>query len=126
VTESREEYNARKRRNYAANREKALAATRRWQAKNTNHLAQYARAKKLRTFGLTPASYAVLLEEQEGRCAICARHHAEFSRCLAVDHCHATGKVRGLLCSGCNTGIGNLKEDIGVFQTAVAYLLKHQ
>lgn len=126
MSETREEYNARKRRNYAANREKALAATRRWQAKNAEHLARYARAKKLRTFGLTPESYQALLETQNGCCALCERHHTEFSRALAVDHCHATGKVRGLLCSGCNTGIGNLKDDVGILQSAVAYLMKHR
>ncbi len=126
MTETREEYNARKRRQYHANREKATAATRRWQARNAAHLAAYARKRKLSTFGLTPEGYAELLARQNERCAICWRHQTEFSRALAVDHCHDTGKVRGLLCSGCNTGIGNLKEDVGVLQTAVAYLLKHR
>lgn len=126
MPETREEYNARKRRHYAANRDKAISASLRWQAKNKEHLAKYARAKKLRTFGLTPECYAKMLDAQGGNCALCGRHYTEFSRALAVDHCHKTGKVRGLLCSPCNTGIGNLKEDVSILQGAVAYLLRNQ
>ena len=43
---------------------------------------------------------------------------------LSVDHCHTTGKVRGLLCQSCNTGIGLLKEDTKLFMAAIEYLEK--
>lgn len=52
-----------------------------------------------------------LFDKQEGRCAICSRHESEFNRRLAVDHCHATGAIRGLLCSPCNRGLGLFRDN---------------
>jgi hypothetical protein len=64
-----------------------------------------------------------MLQEQGGKCAICQSAHPGrgWGR-LMVDHCHATKKVRGLLCYGCNTAIAQFKEDPQVFARAVAYL----
>lgn len=55
------------------------------------------------------------------RCKI-SKSLEEFHKKLSVDHCHKTGKVRGLLCSNCNTAIGLLKEDINVLKNAINYL----
>jgi hypothetical protein len=60
--------------------------------------------------------------EQNGRCAICSTTLREGRGGAAVDHCHRTGKVRGLLCSPCNTAIGKLREDPALFASALAYL----
>ena len=59
---------------------------------------------------------------QQGRCAICQRPESEFKRSLHLDHCHATGRVRGLLCSGCNTAIGLMGDDTDRLLAAVQYL----
>lgn len=72
---------------------------------------------------LSIAGYDQMLIDQDGRCAICSRHHSEFSKKLAVDHDHATGKIRGLLCSNCNTGIGKLGDNAERVRSAMEYLL---
>lgn len=66
--------------------------------------------------------YAAMLAEQHGVCAICASPPS--GRALAVDHNHATGKIRGLLCGNCNRGIGNLQDSIGLLYAAINYLDK--
>jgi hypothetical protein len=66
------------------------------------------------TYGLTVEQYDRMLVEQHGVCAICGRPPASYNnqnKSLAVDHVHATGQVRGLLCGRCNTAIGLLRED---------------
>ena len=61
---------------------------------------------------------------QEGKCAICGREEERFARSLHVDHDHKTGQVRGLLCHGCNVGMGSMGDDIGVLQKSIEYLEK--
>lgn len=64
---------------------------------------QRSRASHLkRVYGITLQQYQDLLDSQGGCCAICGKHHTEFARHLAVDHDHATGEIRGCLCSNCN------------------------
>jgi Recombination endonuclease VII len=63
--------------------------------------------------------YRRMLSKQNGACAICKQ---VFQETLAVDHCHTTGKVRGLLCRKCNTGLGNYGDDPGRLREAAAYL----
>lgn len=67
--------------------------------------------------------YQQLFEEQGGKCAICKQ---ECHRRLAVDHNHETGKIRGLLCMNCNTGIGKLQDDVLLLEKAILYLKKHR
>lgn len=61
-----------------------------------------------------------MLREQGGTCAIC--HGTETVGRLAVDHCHSTGRVRGLLCTNCNQAIGKLKDDSQLLRNAINYL----
>lgn len=63
--------------------------------------------KKL--YGLTPEDFNRMFAEQEGRCAICKIHQSELKSILYIDHCHETGKIRGLLCPTCNAGVGFLE-----------------
>ena len=72
-------------------------------------------------YGVTKQFLLDLYEEQQGRCKICGME-PETTRGLHIDHCHKTGVVRGLLCGGCNTGIGSLKEDPNIFLKAIEYL----
>lgn len=69
-------------------------------------------------YEITQEDYARMYEAQEGRCKICGAKEDV----LHVDHCHETGKVRGLLCRGCNTGIGHLKDSVETLRSAIAYL----
>jgi len=59
-----------------------------------------------------------MLKQQGGVCAICKKK----GRPLGVDHCHSTGKVRGILCGKCNSGLGFYDDDSDVMRAAAAYL----
>lgn len=75
-----------------------------------------------RVFNLSREEYNAILLEQEERCKICKKHVSEFTKELAVDHCHKTNKVRGLLCSSCNTGIGHFKDNVELMNEGIKYL----
>jgi hypothetical protein len=77
-------------------------------------------------FGITLPEYNELLFKQENKCAICNNESSTNEKDLAVDHCHKTGKIRGLLCHTCNLGLGHLKDDINLLNKAVDYLKNHQ
>jgi len=83
-------------------------------------------------YKLSIEEFECLRQNQEGKCAICRNKleiHSDSSvrtKKVAVDHCHETGKVRGLLCSNCNTGLGMFKDDYKLLQAASEYLLKQQ
>lgn len=76
-------------------------------------------------YGLTLADYATLLSSQDNSCAICHAHSSTFTKNLAVDHCHTTGKIRGLLCPQCNKGLGLFKDSQQNLQKAIDYLKKY-
>lgn len=63
-----------------------------------------------------------LLAAQDGGCAICQKPMEAIRRRMNIDHCHDTNEVRGILCSGCNTGLGHLGDNIAGLQRAIAYL----
>lgn len=81
-----------------------------------------------RRYGLTPEAYERLLTEQDGRCAICGTKSpgGRGLDVFKVDHDHATGTVRGLLCHGCNTAIGGFAEDVARMEKAIAYIERHR
>lgn len=92
---------------------------------STPEAKERARAYQLeKKFGLTVADYESMLRAQDGKCAICGsessgrKDRSNFS----VDHDHKTNRVRGLLCRGCNTGIGNLRENPDILIRAADYL----
>lgn len=91
------------------------------------------RLYKLRKYGLTPAAFDSMLAGQGGACAICSEDITgtvyvaarDIHRTVAhIDHCHKTGRVRGLLCTNCNTGIGKFKDDPTRLLQAARYLHK--
>lgn len=107
-------------------RECRLALTRKWKAERPH----YREECKLKKYGLTLAMYEEMLDRQEGGCAICRkppsiRYNGKIKR-LAVDHDHATGKVRELLCDQCNGGLGLFADDIEIISAAIRYLIKHR
>ena len=93
-----------------------------------NHNPARYRAQHLkRQYNITVEDYDEMFEKQEGKCAICGssspgntRRNSYFS----VDHCHSTGKVRGLLCHPCNTALGLLKDNPETITNILSYLQK--
>jgi hypothetical protein len=79
-----------------------------------------------RTYGITIAEYDAMSAAQGHVCAICKQPEARIKdgkvQFLAVDHCHDTGRVRGLLCNNCNRAVGLLKDDVAILRRAVDYL----
>lgn len=80
------------------------------------------RRHALKRFGLTPEQYDSLVAAQGGCCCICRTDSPSKHGVFVVDHDHATGAVRGLLCVRCNTGIGMLGDDPEMLRRAMAYL----
>ncbi|KIA60243.1 hypothetical protein FG87_38135 [Nocardia vulneris] len=75
------------------------------------------------TYGLTPQEYWALYEAQEGKCYICGRPRAKDRKKLSVDHCHTTGRIRGLLDQQCNRDVlGHFRDDIAAFERGKEYL----
>lgn len=82
-----------------------------------------------RHYGITIEQYEEMLQAQDGVCAICKRPEKALNRgvptVLHVDHHHGTGKVRALLCSDCNRGLGCFQENEDYLRAALAYLTEH-
>lgn len=77
-------------------------------------------------FGITLEEYEKMLSAQDGKCAICGTDkpykRSKLQSNFSVDHDHVTGKVRGLLCFRCNTGIGHFQDNIDLMKEAIVYL----
>lgn len=113
--------------------ERQRANCRAWVKKHTSRSAamkqqwrlkkgpEYQRYRLLKRYGLTPEDYEQLLAAQGGACAIC-RKPPKVGKPLNVDHCHATGAVRGLLCFRCNFGMSFFGEDPATLERAAAHL----
>ncbi len=102
---------------YEKNRAKVLAKMR-----ETGKAGGWLNNRLHRKFGISLDEYQEMHDTQEGKCKLCGRPDRTKQRRLAVDHCHATLKVRGLLCHHCNTGLGNFMDDVELLKRAVAYL----
>lgn len=74
-----------------------------------------------KVYGITLDEYNAMYKNQEGRCDVCGEKKDR----LHVDHNHATNKVRGLLCNGCNAGLGQLKESVAIIERLKLYVIKH-
>jgi hypothetical protein len=81
--------------------------------------------RKERLYGITPEQFDSMLLAQDGRCFIC-RNNFKDARDTHVDHCHKSGKVRSLLCSNCNTGLGQFKDSPEILKKAADYLISFQ
>lgn len=113
----RSRYLAYQRAYYLQHREARLAQQKLLDSQNPNNR----RNRKLREFyGITVEEYDALLSKQDGRCAICRSRDAGGRGRFHVDHDHATGMVRGLLCHGCNTRLPIIES--GLYVKALEYL----
>lgn len=77
-----------------------------------------------KTYKLEASRYYQMLKNQDFQCAICYRCQTTDARRLAIDHCHKTDKIRGLICQSCNTALGLLQESTSVVSSALSYLQK--
>jgi len=73
-------------------------------------------------YGISVDEFNELLRLQNNCCAICNKHISAVRRRMNIDHDHNTGKVRGILCTGCNTGLGHLGDNIEGLEKAIEYL----
>ena len=85
----------------------------------------------LKKYGIHTGQRNQMMEEQDGMCQIC-NSPVKFSQGLGlsstdatVDHCHATGKVRGILCGSCNNMLGRARDSIQILKNSIEYLRKH-
>lgn len=118
----REQKRQKYQKNLEANRVKSLAryyvrktkvAALARQAENNRH------SRRHRLYGLTKEEFASRVAAQDGLCSLCARKP---KGTLVIDHCHETGKIRGLLCPQCNTALGRLGDTIEGLERALRYL----
>lgn len=77
-------------------------------------------------YGITLNDYNEILFKQGNRCLICDTTNPGIKGSFHVDHCHKTGKIRGLLCQECNLGLGKFKDNVSFLQSAISYLEKHR
>lgn len=121
----REQNNRSKKKQRENNPEKFAQRNKSWRLRNAEKLRWYEVSRK---FGITQEEYSDLYNSQNGVCAICGLPETitrnGIVRALAVDHCHSTGKIRGLLCSACNMGLGKFKDDKSLVLKAFSYLDK--
>lgn len=88
--------------------------------------------RRLRLFGITNNKFNEMLENQNYVCAICKKPEIVLwkrrneIKPLCIDHCHETGKIRGLLCARCNSGLGQFQDSIEVMESGIKYLKAHQ
>lgn len=98
--------------------------TRDWAAKNAATFdAQKRRSYLMKKYGITLDEYEAILASQGGVCAICHNPPSDprgFK--MHVDHDHGTGRVRGILCGSCNSGLGQFKDNVRRLASAIVYL----
>jgi hypothetical protein len=107
------------------------ARAKEWRKRNPNYEKDRYQADKVQTrerhlvrkYGVTLDDYNRMLKAQNGCCAICGAAESEqFKSVFQVDHCHATGAVRGLLCRKCNFVLGYLDDEPAKLARAIDYL----
>jgi polyferredoxin len=104
-----------------------LEYQREYQKKARKEKPDVFKSYKLKKLGITLSEYKKLEKDQDNKCAICkkpetARKKGGFTKKLAVDHCHKSKKIRGLLCMNCNIAIGKFKDSVVLMQFAIEYL----
>lgn len=117
--------NAANKAHYAANREAHIAKATEWQRKNTPRRQANQWRLNLSRYGLTPEQWDGMWDAQGGLCATCPTPLRRGRGGAATDHCHASGRVRQLLCAPCNTVLGLVKESPATLQSMIAYLERH-
>jgi type I restriction-modification system DNA methylase subunit len=108
---------------YKNNRDICIERSKLW-AKNNKDKRKNNLLKSF--YNITLDDYNKLFEKQKGCCSGCNSHQLELNYSLYVDHCHKTGKIRGLLCKQCNWALGHVKDNINILLNLVDYLKNNQ
>lgn len=115
--------------NYIKNKEAYLERSYEWRKKNPFKRTLSERKRFLKTlYNLSWEQYEELYNLQNGSCKICniplslVSMKEEQLESACVDHCHTTGKIRGLLCKSCNLVLGNARESISILENSIKYL----
>lgn len=119
--ENSSEYKERRKKYYLENKQKFKE----WnKAYNSGEIGVNRRRDKTfqRKYGITLEDYNTILKKQNHCCKICNKAEVEHRGPLKLDHCHSTGKIRGLLCDHCNRGLGYFLDNIQSLQSAINYL----
>lgn len=139
--EKRQRARERHRKYYEANRERILERNRAQAKANPGKITarvaawnkanpERARALRLKAnlkhkYGITPADFSRMVTEQAAQCA-CCRDALDFLRphTIHIDHCHATGRIRGVLCHSCNKMLGHAKDEIKRLAAAIEFFAR--
>lgn len=106
---------------YRRHKERKDAYGKLWSKRNPGKRRAYSLKQR---YGLTPEQYAAMLSDQGNACAICERSFESRPKAPHTDHDHATGRIRGILCGGCNITLGHMEKP-GFVAKALAYLAAH-
>lgn len=121
-----DEKNAARRSKYAQNaehRDKMKSQASEWAKANPDKVKH---ARLMSAFGMSLDQFNAMMESQGNSCAICGYSDMSNPKVFPhVDHCHSTGKVRGILCSNCNMALGKFKDDTSRLYSAISYLASH-
>lgn len=110
------------RENLLENRELSRVKSLEFRKKNKGYQRKY---DLKRNYGITEEEFHALKTKQDHKCAICKTSDPEGRHgVFAVDHCHVSGDVRGLLCNKCNVGLGSFRDNIEYLANAIDYLKK--
>lgn len=104
--------------------DKNLERILKWKRENVEYIREFDRVRNITQYGISEQEYLEKLDAQGGVCAICKGTNSK--RRLCVDHDHTTGKVRDLLCTQCNAGLGLLQDNSIIVRLALEYLERHQ
>lgn len=107
-----------------ARNEKAFIWHKKYIKDNPDKAKLYAFRGRLKRRGITEEQYNNFLKTQNHLCAICYGVN-DYNKDWAIDHCHMSGKIRGLLCLSCNLMLGYSKDSIKTLQNAIEYLKEH-
>ena len=110
---------------YLKNREKVIARSKKWAEENKERKQQIVRSSHIkRKYGITLEQEQEIKNAQNNQCPICKSGLGEGHK-THIDHCHTTGRVRGILCHACNVLLGHARESVDILQSAQAYLKKY-
>ena len=110
---------------YEKNKEQIATYVKKYREENKEEITIKKEEYRLKSkYGITLTEKNVLLQKQNNKCKICL---VEFSNITPnIDHCHTTNKVRGLLCTRCNTGLGQFRDDAETLTKAINYLQENK